>query len=197
MVAGSSRARRSTCGRVLGSRVARWLLVVALIPALVLGAFGGTTLLAHAHDGHGTHFHIASSEAQARYSAEQHRHAHALGTDTCAPPEQACGHGEHGVCSECSVVPIDEHDGPSSTGEHDGVVVTVPDHEQLATRGIALPRSLTAAYVFQSVPAILRPRPDDGEEMGSPGGCGVGGPRHLLALTASQRLVRTSNALLI
>lgn len=47
----------------------RALSLAALVPALVLGAFGETSFVAHAHHGHGVHWHAAPSPVKAEFVA--------------------------------------------------------------------------------------------------------------------------------
>jgi hypothetical protein len=175
---------------------ARCVLAAVMVPMFLLGVFGGTTFLAHAHDGHRLHLHASSSVAEARLAAELHRLAHAAGTADCGHHH----HGEHDGDAHEHGVPSgpgnDEH-GPSTSDESDGFIVTVPDHEQLSSRGADLTKSLTTAEVLLVAAELLWDGPDLFDEVGSPGGRTAECPRHLCALTAGQRLVRTSRALLI
>lgn len=187
--------RRSTLDRVFRSQWARCVLAVALIPILVLGAFGGTTFLAHAHDGHDSHLHASPSIEEARLSAEQHRLAHALGIAACDG-----GHaGSDGLpnSGEVPAEPIENPDFPAPVEDPSGLVITIPDHEQLVSRGIDLSQTRQAAQVLHCALAWFWAQPHVEQDEGSPGGSIACGPMHLTALTASQRLVRTSNALLI
>ena len=195
MASRSSIRRRPPLDRDVRSWWARCVLAVVLIPILVLGAFGGTTFLAHAHDGHDLHLHAAPSIEGARHAAEQHRLAHASGIARC-DHLHAAAHG-HSRSAEVPSEPIENPALPTPTEDPSGLVITIPDHEQLASRGIDLSQSFKSAQVFQRLLASFWSQPDVSEETGSPGGCDPSGPRHLCALTAGQRLVRTSQALLI
>jgi hypothetical protein len=171
------------------------VLVVALIPILVLGAFGGTTFLAHAHDGHGSHLHAAPSIADARQFADLHRLTHALGVSTCDDGQA----GHNGVFRSGNVLaePIDDHDFPSPGKEPSELVITIPDHDQLVSRGIDLSPTLQAAQVLQSALAWFWAQPHVEQDRGSPGGSIASNPLQLTSRTVRERLVRTSNALLI
>ncbi|MBU6414391.1 MAG: hypothetical protein KGS45_13085 [Planctomycetes bacterium] len=171
------------------------MLAVVLIPILVLGAFGGTTFLAHAHDGHDAHLHASPSVEEARLSADQHRLAHALGIATC-DGGHACRDG-HSSSGEVPAEPKEDPDLPAPVEDPSGLVITIPDHEQLVSRGIDLSQTLQAAQVFYCALASLWTQPHVEQDEGSPGGSIASGPLHLTALTAGQRLVRTSSALLI
>ena len=130
---------------------------------LFLWSFGGTTVLAHAHNDHDTHLHVALSEEAIRLSAEQHHLAHTSGGGSC---------------------------------DFD-VIISIPDHDLMVARGINLSVTLKPARIIHFVLAWIWAQPCVSDQLGSPGGCPPSGPRHLCALTAGQRLVRTSQALLI
>lgn len=179
--------------RFTRSQWVRCVLAVVLIPILVLGAFGGTNFLAHAHAGHDSHLHALPSIEEACFSAEQHRLAHALSIATC--DDLHAGHGSHRESDDFPSEPIEGPDFPIE--DPSGLVITIPDHEQLVSRGIDLSQTLQAAQILHCALAWFWTQPCLCDEMGSPGGQTVGGPLHLSALTAAQRLVRTSNALLI
>lgn len=187
--------RRSKLGRVVRSQWACRVLALALIPMLVLGAFGGTTFLAHAHDGHDAHLHASPSIEKAHLSADQHRRAHALDIVTCDGGH--VGRVAHFNSGEVPAEPIEHPDLPAPVEDPKELVITFPDHEQLVSRGIDLSQSLHAAQVFQCARAWLWTQPHVEQDEGSPGGSVARFPLHLSALTAGQRLVRTSSALLI
>ena len=168
---------------------------MVLIPILVLGAFGGTTFLAHAHDGHDVHLHASASIEEARLSADRHRLAHALGIATC--DDLPAGHDGHSKSGDVPSQPKEGSDLPAPSEDPSGLVITIPDHEQLVSRGIDLSQTLQAAQVLHCALAWFWTQPDVSQEEGSPGERVVSGPLHLSALTAAQRLVRTSSALLI
>lgn len=191
-----SNRRSSPVDRFVRLRWVRRVLAVVLVPLLVLGAFGGTSLLAHAHDGHGSHFHAASSVVGARLAAEQHRLAHASGTASCHDVNN-----HHGVSSAPDRSPSEPAGDPKHLPDAEapgGLIISIPDVEQLVSRGTDLSQELQATQVFQCVLAWVWVQPDVSEEPGSPGGAReVQGPVYLASLTAGQRLVRTSKALLI
>lgn len=194
-----SNPRNAFISRFMRSQVARWALAAVLMPVLVLGAFGGTTFLIHAHDEHDAHLHASFSIADSRFSAEQHLLAHGTGTCGESHTHQGC-HTDCEGCPHSSPDPIEEDDYPASSEEPAGLTITIPDHELLVACGIDLSQTLKSAQVVLCVFAWFWTQPDVIEEIGSPGGCGPGcggGPLQLCALTAGQRLVRTSQALLI
>lgn len=190
-----STQRRSPLNRVIRSQWARCVLAVVLIPILILGVFGGTTFLAHAHDGHDVHLHASPSVEEARISANQHRLAHALGTATCDGGH--AGRDGHSNSGEVPAETKEDPDFPAPVEDPSELVITIPDHEQLVSRGIDLSQTLQAARVLHCALASLWIQPPAEQDEGSPGGSIRSGPVHLTALTAGQRLVRTSNALLI
>lgn len=176
------------------TKCARVAFALAIIPTLVLGAFGGTTFVAHSHDGHGSHLHASSSLVDAQLEAEQHLLAHASGIATCDDPEFSRG------CAEHDEEPAEHGEGPHHPlpiEEPGEIVITIPDHEQIVARGIDLARTLEASDALQCFLACLWTQTDLSEETGSPGGWVVVPAHYLSAFTAGQRLVRTSQALLI
>jgi len=161
---------------------------------LLLGGFGGTTLVAHAHDEHDTHFHAHSPQGQVRLSDRQHRLTH--GAEAADYVQRDSDHFNHEPCDNCPTSIEEPEFLPSGEGI-EGLVICIPDHEQLVVRGIDLPAALKAAQFAQSVLAAVWEQPDVYEKIASPGGRERGGPLHLCALFACERLVRTSQALLI
>lgn len=171
------------------------MLTAVLIPVMIVAAFGGTHYLAHAHDGHALHLHAASSIEGARLSGQQHRHEHATGVATCG--DLHAGHHED---SEPDDVPADCKEGTDFLAliqEQSGLIVSIPDHEQFASRAFEFPHFIHDPWLIDDAIVWLWTQPDVSEEKGSPGGRIIGGPLHLSARTASERLVWTSNALLI
>jgi hypothetical protein len=174
------------------SEVARWLAVVILAPLLALGTFGGFRVYAHAHDGHGLHFHAARTNAGAVSAAATHRASHQHGACAIDAPARTCE--DSGGCGHTAGHRSAAADpGASTPGE--GILIVLPDHEQMLARGIALngPTSpvaalVLAAFVVPSWPVLDR-------HIGSPGGAAASPNPH--ALHATDRLVRTSCALLL
>lgn len=165
------------------SDVIRWLAVVVLAPMMAMGTFGGAQFLAHGHDDHGTHLHpvgpLKGAELAAADHADHHGHDHAV------PP------------SDCSV-PCDGDEREEEPGEvPEGVIVSIDIHKQLPTRGTDLGKSLLPAVMCVIAVFVIPPSPDLDRHVGSPGGAASGVPLDLVALSASDRLVRTSRALLI
>lgn len=172
-------------------------MAVVLIAVLVLGAFGGTTFIAHAHDGHQTHLHVGPSRDAAMQLGMQHRLAHAAGHADCGEHYEGGDHDRRAHDPEPTHVP----DSPASTEEPDDVSITIPDHDQLVTRGVDLARMAKVAACLACASAWVWNPPDVTQEVGSPGGRGGGrlsdAPLHLSSLKAMDRLVRTSSALLL
>jgi hypothetical protein len=169
--------------------------MAVLIPILVLGAFGGTTFLAHAHDGHTAHLHASQSIEEARLAADQHRLSHAMGIATCDGVH--VGHDVRSNSGEVSHQPMEDPDFPAPVEDPIDLVITIPDHEQLTSRGIDLSQTLLAAQALHCALASFWAQPHAEQDEGSPGGPPASVPLHMSAITASQRLIRTSNALLI
>lgn len=180
--------------------MAHWLAVVVLTPLLMLGALGGTTFLAHRHDGHGLHLHAADTATEVERSAADHRAAHRMGDCPFDPAAGAAADHRHGhagsSCSESG--PPSQVDRPDETHHApDGLLVSVPDHEQLLRRGIDLSEAFPPGAVLISAAPVAPPPPDLARQIGSPGGLRGCGPLDLRALSAGDRLVRTSCALLL
>lgn len=168
--------------RLMRSDVMRWLAVVVLAPMMALGTFGGARFLAHGHDDHGTHLHpvgqLKGAELTAADHADDHGHDHAVQPSDCFVP----GDGDEGEL-------------PGEVPK--GVIVSIDDHKQLPPRGTDLGKSLLPAVMFVMAVFLMPPSPDLDRHIGSPGGASSGGPLDLVGLSASDRLVRTSRALLI
>jgi len=163
------------------SDAVRWLALVLLMPILSLGTLGGSAYLAHGHDEHGMHLHPVKALDRAALTAVDHAVHH--------------GHDHAAVPSEESLSDIETSDDLSEVPAC--VVVAFDDHKQLPTRGMDLRKSLAPMAVF--IAAVFAPptAPDVDRHIGSPGGSCRNGPLNLLALSANDRLVRTSQALLI
>lgn len=165
-----------------------------LVPLMVLQVFGGVTYLAHAHDGHGTHLHIASSPDAAVTVARSHVAFHAAGHSHDEAALAGCdhsgaAHADHAqVVRHASVQPADHQ------GEPHGLLVTIPDHEQVNARAASAVAAPQPVSMLVAMAWVLAPVPDAPQCKGSPGG---NLHVHLAGMTASQRLVRTSGALLL
>jgi len=165
------------------SDVMRWLTVVVLAPMVAIGTFGGAQFLVHGHDDHGTHLHpvgpLKGAELAAADHADHHGHDHAL------PPSDGTD-------------PSDGDEGGEQSGEvPEGVIVSIDIHKQRPTRGTDLGKSLLPAAMFVVAVFVMPPSPELDRHVGPPGGAASGGPLDRVALSASDRLVRTSRALLI
>ncbi len=138
-------------------------------------------MLAHGHDEHGIHLHPVKALDRVTLTAADHADHH--GHDHAAVPSDDAL-SETDACDDFTEVP-------------DGVVVAFDDHKQLPTRGIDLSKSLAPIAVFMAAVFALPTSPDVDRHIGSPGGSWRNGPLNLFALSANDRLVRTSQALLI
>lgn len=162
---------------------------------MVLQVFGGVTYLAHAHDGHGTHLHIAGSRDAAISVARGHVAFHAAGhTHDEAVSSGGCNHAETAHPDHIHAVPSVSISPADHQGEPHGLLVTIPDHEQVNARAISAVAPPQPVNMLVAMAWVLAPLPDTSESQGSPGGRAQ---VHLAGMTASQRLVRTSGALLL
>jgi hypothetical protein len=165
------RSRRSKFATNLNratTQAARWLAVILIAPLLMLGTFHQATFLSHCHDDHGVHLHPLEAGEIVKFSAAAHAADH--------------GHDHTDAGAD---------DGP------EGVVISVDAYESMPTRGVELGKALSTAAVAVMVTFDLLASPDLGQHVGSPGGTRPRGPMDLLAISAGDRLVRTSRALLI
>jgi hypothetical protein len=167
--------------RILRSGLASWLAVVLIAPLVVLGAFNRATFLAHGHDDHGMHLHAVGILHTDSLDSEGHTHGHGR-------PHSGrrfdCGVSDDHVCCDTGEVPC-------------GELHCVDVHKLLPKRSATFKKSLSPAAVFAMVAFVLPTSPDLNLHVGSPGGGARDGPMDLLALSANDRLVRTSRALLI
>lgn len=182
---------------------AEWLraaLAVVMVPIMVVGIFGGTTILAHSHDGHHTHVHAALTEAAARIVAAQHITAHRAGTP-CGLDAPHLAHAD----APHDHPPVDPNQPPSAPHGPDpehvpapgDTIVLIPDIEQIVVRAVELGPDLTAAGALPLAHHGCTPPSGPAGQLGSPGGHLSAAPWHLCALTSGQRLLRTSQAMLI
>lgn len=169
--------------------ISRVLWVCLLAPMLVLGGFGGVSFFAHAHDGHGLHFHAAKTEVRASQLAANHVNHHQAHAQDSRAHDHDCVLGE--ASSSC------EHQSSSSVPQRSpaGVLVTLPDCDQVRVQAVEAPQFPTLVGELvefgESLAAILISM--------EPGESAVAsfGPKHLCCLGSCARIVRTSSALLI
>lgn len=174
--------------RIVRSDLARWLAVAVLTPLLMLSALGGTTFLAHGHDAHGLHVHAGHSVKEAQHSAARHLAAHDQGRCPMEPRhEHPADPHDHPPVDEPA--PFDPDRPPA------GVIVSVPDLDQIPTRPAELGAAISPVATLLLATFLTPAPPDAALATADPGGRGT--PRNLLALRAGDRLVRTSRALLI
>lgn len=174
--------------RLLRSATARVVMLVLMVPLLAIGPFCGTSFLSHEHDEEGVHGHAGPTHVVMQDVAGWHASEHGVSPDNAAIARLA----ERNAGDELSVEGNEQAlESPS------GLLVSSPVHEHLLVRGIDLSQALKSAQVAHGILAwfcLQAEFPEDHE----PGGASDGnGPRHLLALTAGDRIVRTSRALLI
>lgn len=162
------------------SGLARWIVAILVIPVLVLGVFDRVTFLWHGHDGHGVHLHALSASEGGHVAVANHI------VDTC--------HDRSGVPDHISI--DHESSGVERAELPDGVIITVDVPETLPSRGGDLTKALNPTVVFTFAVFVLPASREIGLHIGSPGGR-VSSQMDLFALSANDRLVRTSRALLI
>jgi len=182
------------------SQFMRCFAALAMIPILFLGTLGGATLLAHAHDGHAIHFHIAPSPEKARLSAQHHRLVHAQNSHACDQAAQTTGHHEHvAICDHSHSKPQLALDStPHTLPDSDSLIITLPDQEPITLRATHLIAFDLQSQVILLTTILAWSPPSVSQETGSPGGSLLfAPPRHLSELSTSQRLVRVNCALLI
>lgn len=161
--------------------IERWISVSLVVLMLVVGMFSRATFLSHEHDGHGMHMHHVSAHDDGKLTAVDHADDH--GHDHGPPP---------------SNVPTDQPQSGLQLAEvPGGILISIDAHMQMLPRGIDLGKTLSRAICVALIAFVLPTAPHLDEHVGSPGGGLYGEPMNLLALSASDRLVRTSRALLI
>ncbi len=151
----------------------RWLAVVLFVPLLSLGILRGASFLAHPHHEDGVHVHAIMSE------------------DASALSSIRCGSHEH------------EHDRPTPRDLPDpielgqapaGVVVSLPDQQPMPTRSIDLGKALVQVGWVAPLGLIGA---ECGPDPGRPAAAPTRGLLNLLHLSAVERLVLTSRALVL
>jgi len=179
------------------SELIRLLLLVALIPQIAIGVFGGTTFLAHNHDHHELHLHAAGSTAGVEFSTVDH----------VADHDGAHGSFD-GWASDTPDLGDDLSDFHSPNGHHlfedysddhapAGVKVSVPDLDQWLGRSIELGRNLSSVAVVALVAFSSQPLFYGNQPSVLIDGWSSADRLDICSLRAVDRLVRTSGALLI
>ncbi len=160
------------------ARACRWLALIAILPTLLLSAFGGAQLLVHSHAGHGTHVHAPPAVEGGGFAPAWH-----------------AAHHEHDHPATPTNDPDHEHHA-SGAALPDSVLVSLPDIQPLRGRELACPDP-SLSVLASPVLWLTDPLPnqcDYSDERARPAGQA---PLDLIALSAADRIVRTSNALLI
>ena len=162
------------------AKLSRWLTLLIFAPLflLPLGPLCGSGILVHNHADHGVHLHAVRSVNAAASAAADHASHH------------------HHDCA------LDEHSAASHDDEHDreapeGVLVRLPDHLQRPSAQLQLAKlkQLPAhAFIALLLPPACAPSLHSNNPRAHDG---RGDPYALRALRAADRIVRTSNALLI
>lgn len=152
-----------------------------LTPLLVLAPLGGSTFLSHGHDEHGAHLHAAGLLHGGMLALADHAKDH--GHEHSMPPKLASD-GEQESGSEQGEVP-------------EGTIVSLAQPKQLPQRSLDLAQALCPSALMAIAIMVMPAAPHLERQAGSPGGLLDGEPSNLRPLTAGERLVRTSRALLI
>jgi hypothetical protein len=149
-----------------------------MLLAAVARPLAGVGVLSHDHHDLGAHTHVVSTFAMASGSDGWH-----------VDGWHADEHQHHDLpSSEHGTLPL----------EYTGVVIIAyAPNESVPARASATPLDLVMSMWTAAAGWCLHLPPADGPIPGSPGGSICRGPRHLRALTASDRLIATSRALLI
>jgi len=174
--------------RFVRLEMVRWLVVLLIAPLLVLGALSPVTSHTHCMDEPGVQLHLAVEfEYGVRVGAchgddHGHRHVHHCGHSHAQGLLDFASGGEPNL-DECDTLPC----------YLVGCFVPVA----VLQRSFDSVRTLRAVTTFVLVAFVLPRSPDLDRSLGSPGGLSGGKPMDMLAITASDRLVRTSRALLI
>lgn len=210
MRSGHAQLNRSFLARLVRTEALRWFAAFAMIPILILTTFGGTTLVAHAHHGHSTHIHAATSISAARDQANQHLIAHALGSAHCensAPkPQIACSTHAHFPSASGS-----SHADQSCTGHEtpsdppstpldespDGLIISVPDQDPLVSAPVSLPCFRVSGDLIAAFACYLLATADPITLAASPARITTQLPRQHCAQPATVRIVSTNCALLL
>ncbi len=183
----STRERR---GRLERASIAHVAWVCLLASLLVLVSFGGVSFLAHAHDGHGLHFHAASTETEATRLATLHVEHHRAHSHDAHSHDHAC------ILSD-DVVPCrhGETSETEPTGPVDGVLVSLPDCDVVKVQPTAVPQFPT--LVGEAISFGLCVLATSIQSVPETGCVETTRPQHLSGLCSCARIVRTSGALLI
>lgn len=142
-------------------------MVTLMVLVACVRPFGGATVVAHEHHDVAPHLHVSASHSGGHSHDHSHEHAHTHATD------------------------------PITDEERDGLLLSIPLHDQTLTRGIDLSTLITIAEVIVPTEWIVLPAPHCALQDDPPADRFGSIPRHLRALRASERILRTSSALLI
>lgn len=159
----------SAFSRLSRTKLVRSFMVTLMVLVACVRPFGGATVVAHDHHDADPHLHVSSSHTCADHPADSHPHApaHTHATD------------------------------PITNEEPDGLLLSIPLHDQTLTRGIDLSTLITIAEVIVPAAWILMPAPHSALQDDPPADRVGSIPRHVCALHAGERIMRTSRALLI
>ncbi len=156
------------------------VLAIVMLTA-VARIFTGTAILRHDHHELGSHTHAVPAAMVEHAISACHAEDHA------ASDVVNYAHDGGAMCDS----------GDQCAGGCDITVISlVTDPHPLARRVVLPVDDLAASWMAIAAWHLFAP-PEAGSDPGAPGGRNAHMPRHLCALTAGQRLVATSRALLI
>lgn len=162
----------------------RTLILALLLIAELLRPFGGTTVMAHGHEGEGIHLHLATTPDVVDRLAAWRDSRSCWG---CQSEEQFAPFCSHSAQTSCS------HDSDKGST---GFLVSIPDFDDAMIRG-SQAQSAPRATTVPPLPLPLFGLPTPAlTRQGSPGSDPTGRSNHR-SLRACARIVRTSHALLI
>ena len=183
----------------------RLIVLVALIPQITIGVFGGTTFLAHNHDHHELHLHTAGSTPGVELSTPVE-----LSITTNHDADHAGAHGSFDGWASADTHDLDydltgshcpngrqqSEDCPDNQTPAD-VKISIPDLDQRLGRSLELERALSSVAVVALVGFTLQSLSHADQPSGSLEGLSSVQRLDICGLHAVERLMRTSGSLLI
>ncbi|MGE3108156.1 MAG: hypothetical protein AB7G11_10005 [Phycisphaerales bacterium] len=163
------------------------VLAVALLPLLTSGVLGGTTIIAHSHDGHGLHVHVARSNDLAARLADRHIRMHESGK-----PSHECPDHSHSSPGSAVQVVHEPSPGPEPS---DGTIITLPVNLTVVRSGFQAVATLSppGAAAWLVCPADAAPDP----RLSTVRNCLSARPRDDIGRRSLDRIMRLNGALLV
>ncbi len=171
------------------------VIATLLVPLLVFGFLRGGLFVAHAHGDQTTHFHAISPVSAFKLivgeHCEEHRHDHDHSHDHSRDHQH--DHGNSDAPCDSS-----HEDDDASTCDHapEGLLVSFAQPKQLPVRAVDVSKTLHQLTVTVVI-AILPTTSFHAAFLDPPEATVQSTPMDFIALGTSQRLVRTSHALLL